>query len=148
MQSVQAEHVVSALSKTRREALAPWHSSAAHALHPVPQMQTSGTKVRLEAMKSLGNSMTCTSCKAGYGTEEGKIKNTLNSLQSVFLVVFFRRTGDEGFSMLPQLGMLPWSPTTTIPHILTSIQRQRFLSFRVLPLLSLIWWKQECWVQS
>lgn len=52
------------------------------------------------------------------------------------------------FLMLQQLGMLPWSPTAAVPCKLACIQRQRLLSFGILPLLSLIWWKQECWAQS
>lgn len=92
---------------------------------------------------------TLTSCKAGCGTGKGKIKSTLKRLQSIYLLVVFRGAESEGFFlMLQQLGMLPWSPTVTVPCKLAHIQRQRLLSFGILPLLLLIWWKQECWAQS
>lgn len=108
-------------------------------------MQISATELQTEALRALGNNMIPMSCKAGCGTED-KIKSTLNRLQLIFLVVLFRRTRNEGFSMLQQLGMLPWPPTTTMPHVLPSTER--FLWFQTLPLLSPIWWKQECWAQS
>lgn len=114
--------MVSALCETKKKALAPWHSSTTQPLHPVPQMQISATKLQIEALRALGNSLIPMSCKAGCGTED-KIKSTLNRLQLIFLVVLFRRTRNENFSMLQQLGMLPWPPTTTMPHVLPSTER-------------------------
>lgn len=125
-QRVQPAHTVVVLCETKRKVLAPWHSSTTHPLHPVPQMQISGTSVQTEALRALGNYMIPESCKAGCGTED-KIKSTLNRLQLIFLVVIFRRIRNEGFSMLRQLVMPPWSPTTTMPHVVISTERQRFL---------------------
>lgn len=111
-------------------------------------MQISGTSVQTEALRASGNYMIPVSCTAGWGTED-KIKTTLNRLPLVFLVVLFRRTRNEGFSALQQLGMLLWSPPSpTMPHVLASRERQRFLWLLALPLPSQIWWTPECWAQS
>lgn len=113
--------MVNALCETKRKALAPWHSSTTHPLHPVPQMQISGTSVQTEALRALGNSMNLARLAAAERTKQ----STLNRLQLVLLVVLFRRTRNEGFSVLQRLGMLPWSRTPTMPQALTSTEGQR-----------------------
>lgn len=41
-----------------------------------------------------------------------------------FPVLLFRRARSEGFSVLQQLGLLPWFPTPAMPHVLPSSEAE------------------------